>query len=69
MWGFTRAVNKNIEVAGEGKLKYAKKTQRIQYRYRNFRNPHIKFKFNSNKDAIIERAIDCVTYAKSFVRM
>ena len=28
---------------------------------------HIKYKFNSNKDAIIERAVSAVKYAKSFV--
>ena len=31
-------------------------------------NSHIKYKFNSNKDAIIERAIAAVSYAKSFVK-
>ena len=28
---------------------------------------HIKFKFNSNREAIIERAVAAVSYAKTFV--
>jgi 2-isopropylmalate synthase len=62
--GLTRAVKKDIEVAAEA-LKYAKRP-RIHTGIGTSES-HIKFKFNSNKDAIIERAIDAVTYAKSFV--
>ncbi|MCM4172982.1 2-isopropylmalate synthase [Arenibacter sp. TNZ] len=62
--GLTRAVKKDIEVAAEA-LKYAKRP-RIHTGIGTSES-HIKFKFNSNKDAIIERAIDAVSYAKSFV--
>ncbi len=62
--GLTRAVKKDIEVAAEA-LKYAK-YPRIHTGIGTSES-HIKFKFNSNKDAIIERAIEAVSYAKSFV--
>ncbi len=62
--GLTRAVKKDIEVAAEA-LKYAVKP-RIHTGI-GTSDSHIKFKFNSNKEAIIERAIDAVTYAKTFV--
>ena len=62
--GITRAVKKDIEVAAEA-LKYAKRP-RIHTGIGTSES-HIKFKFNSNKDAIIERAIEAVSYAKSFV--
>lgn len=62
--GLTRAVKKDIEVAAEA-LKYAVKP-RIHTGI-GTSDSHIKFKFNSNRDAIIERAIDAVRYAKSFV--
>jgi len=62
--GLTRAVKKDIEVAAEA-LKYAVKP-RIHTGI-GTSDSHIKFKFNSNRDAIIERAIDAVSYAKSFV--
>ncbi len=62
--GLTRAVKKDIEVAAEA-LKYAKRP-RIHTGIGTSES-HIKFKFNSNKDAIIERAIEAVSYAKSFV--
>ena len=48
--GLTRAVKKDIEVAAEA-LKYAKKP-RIHTGIGTSES-HIKFKFNSNKDAII----------------
>jgi 2-isopropylmalate synthase len=62
--GLTRAVKKDIEVAAEA-LKYAK-MPRIHTGI-GTSDSHIKFKFNSNRDAIIERAVDAVKYAKTFV--
>jgi 2-isopropylmalate synthase len=62
--GLTRAVKKDIEVAAEA-LKYAK-YPRIHTGIGTSES-HIKFKFNSNKDAIIKRAIEAVSYAKYFV--
>ncbi|MGB0395381.1 MAG: 2-isopropylmalate synthase [Flavobacteriaceae bacterium] len=62
--GLTRAVKKDIEVAAEA-LKDAKKS-RIHTGI-GTSDSHIKFKFNSNRDEIIERAVAAVSYAKSFV--
>lgn len=62
--GLTRAVKKDIEVAAEA-LKYAK-TPRIHTGI-GTSDSHIKFKFNSDREAIIERAVDAVRYAKTFV--
>ena len=62
--GLTRAVRKDIEVAAEA-LKYAKRP-RIHTGI-GTSDSHIKFNFNSNRDAIIERAVAAVTYAKTFV--
>src|SRR5210317_2039697 len=62
--GLTRAVQKDIEVAAQA-LKYAKKP-RIHTGI-GTSDSHIKFKFNSNRDAIIERAVAAVSYAKTFV--
>jgi 2-isopropylmalate synthase len=62
--GLTRAVRKDIEVAAEA-LKYAK-MPRIHTGI-GTSDSHIKYKFNSNRDAIIERAVDAVSYAKTFV--
>lgn len=62
--GLTRAVKKDIEVAAEA-LKYAKKP-RIHTGI-GTSDSHIKHKFNSNRDAIIERAVEAVSYAKTFV--
>ena len=62
--GLTRAVKKDIEVAAEA-LKDAKKS-RIHTGI-GTSDSHIKFKFNSNRDEIIERAVAAVNYAKSFV--
>ncbi|MGB6150971.1 MAG: 2-isopropylmalate synthase [Pricia sp.] len=62
--GLTRAVEKDIEVAAEA-LKHAKKP-RIHTGI-GTSDSHIKFKFNSNRDAIIERAVRAVKYAKTFV--
>lgn len=62
--GLTRAVKNDIEVAAAA-LKYAK-TPRIHTGI-GTSDSHIKFKFNSNRDAIIERAVSAVSYAKTFV--
>ncbi len=62
--GLTRAVKKDIEVAAEA-LKPAK-NPRIHTGI-GTSDSHIKHKFNSNKEAIIERAVSAVRYAKSFV--
>ncbi|MGB5497338.1 MAG: 2-isopropylmalate synthase [Maribacter sp.] len=62
--GLTRAVKKDIEVAAEA-LKPAK-IPRIHTGI-GTSDSHIKHKFNSNKEAIIERAISAVSYAKTFV--
>lgn len=60
----TRSVEKDIEVAAES-LKYAKRG-RIHTGI-GTSDYHIKYKFNSNQDDILERAIACVKYAKKFV--
>src|SRR6056300_1442858 len=62
--GLTRAVRKDIEVAAEA-LKYAKKP-RIHTGI-GTSDSHIKYKFNSNRDEIIARAVAAVSYAKTFV--
>ncbi len=62
--GLTRANRKDIEVAAEA-LKYAKKP-RIHTGI-GTSDSHIKFKFNSDQNTIIERAKAAVSYAKSFV--
>ncbi|WP_291960278.1 2-isopropylmalate synthase [Maribacter sp.] len=62
--GLTRAVKNDIEVAAQA-LKHAK-TPRIHTGI-GTSDSHIKFKFNSNRDAIIERAVSAVSYAKTFV--
>ena len=62
--GLTRAVENDIKVAAEA-LTNAKRP-RIHTGIGTSES-HIKFKFNSNKEAIIERAVAAVTYAKSFV--
>jgi len=62
--GLTRSVENDIKVAGEA-LKYAVKS-RIHTGI-GTSDSHIKFKFNSTQDAIIERAVKAVSYAKSFV--
>ncbi len=62
--GLSRAVKKDIEVAAEA-LKSA-----IRPRIHTgigTSDSHIKHKFNSNRDAIIERAVGAVSYAKTFV--
>ena len=62
--GLTRAVKKDIDVAVNS-LKYAK-YPRIHTGI-GTSDTHIKYKFNSNKEKIIERAVDAVSYAKKFI--
>ncbi|SDQ70474.1 2-isopropylmalate synthase [Flagellimonas zhangzhouensis] len=62
--GLTRAVKKDIEVAAEA-IKIAKKP-RIHTGIGTSES-HIKYKFNSTQDKIIERAVEAVAYAKTFV--
>lgn len=62
--GLTRAVKKDIDVAAQA-LKYAVKP-RIHTGI-GTSDSHIKHKFKSNREAIIERARDAVAYAKKFV--
>ncbi len=62
--GLTRAVKKDIEVAAEA-LKPALRP-RIHTGI-GTSDSHIKHKFNSNRDVIIERAVAAVSYAKTFV--
>ncbi|WP_082738242.1 2-isopropylmalate synthase [Chryseobacterium sp. CCH4-E10] len=62
--GLTRANQKDIEVAAEA-LKFAKRP-RIHTGI-GTSDSHIKYKFNSNREDIIERAVQAVKYAKSFV--
>ncbi len=60
----TRAVERDIDVAAEA-LKYAKH-KRIHTGI-GTSDSHIKYKFNSNREEIIERAIAAVKYAKRYV--
>lgn len=62
--GLTRSVENDIKVAGEA-LKYAK-TARIHTGI-GTSDSHIKFKFKSTQEAIIERAVSAVKYSKTFV--
>ena len=60
----TRAVEKDIEVAAEA-LKSAKRG-RIHTGI-GTSDYHIRYKFNSNQEEILERAIAATKYAKRFV--
>lgn len=60
----TRAVEKDIDVAVDS-LKYAKR-KRIHTGI-GTSDSHIKYKFNSNREEIIERAVAAVKYARRFV--
>jgi 2-isopropylmalate synthase len=62
--GLTRANQKDIDTAAEA-LKFAKRP-RIHTGI-GTSDSHIKFKFNSNREDIIERAVQAVKYAKTFV--
>ncbi len=60
----TRAVKKDIEVAADA-LKFAKRGRIHTGIGTSFY--HINYKLHSNQDEIIERAVEAVKYAKSFV--
>ncbi len=62
--GLTRANKKDIEVAAEA-LKFAKRP-RIHTGIGTSDN-HIKYKFNSTRENVLERAVEAVKYAKTFV--
>ncbi len=62
--GLTRANKKDIEVAAEA-LKFAKRP-RIHTGI-GTSDSHIKFKFNSTREQVLERAVEAVKYAKNFV--
>ncbi len=62
--GLSRSVEKDIKVAAEA-LEYAKHP-RIHTGI-GTSDSHIQFKFRSTREAIIERAVAAVKYAKSFV--
>lgn len=61
----TRAVEKDIDCAAEA-LQYAKH-KRIHTGI-GTSDSHIKYKFNSTREEIIERAVAAVKYAKSMLR-
>lgn len=60
----TRAVEKDIDAAAEA-LQYAKR-KRIHTGI-GTSDSHIRYKFNSNREEIIERAVAAVKYAKRYV--
>lgn len=60
----TRAVEKDIDVAADS-LKFAKH-KRIHTGI-GVSDSHIKYKFNSTREAILERAVSAVKYAKKYV--
>ena len=62
--GLTRAVEKDIDVAVEA-LKYARH-KRIHTGI-GTSDSHIRYKFNSNREEIIERAVRAVKYAQRYV--
>ncbi|MEL4309075.1 2-isopropylmalate synthase [Joostella sp. CR20] len=62
--GLTRSVKKDIEVAAEA-IKHAVRP-RIHTGI-GTSDSHIKYKFKSNREDIIERAVAAVKYAKTFV--
>src|SRR5688572_3783180 len=62
--GLSRAVEKDIQVAAEA-LKHAKRP-RIHTGI-GTSDHHIKSKFNSTREEILQRAIQCVKWAKNYV--
>ncbi len=62
--GLTRAVLKDIEVAAEALKNAAKPRIHTGIGTSDF---HIKSKFNSTREDILQRAIQCVKWAKNFV--
>ena len=63
--GLTRAVKNDIKIAAEA-LKYAK-VPRIHTGI-GTSDSHIKYKFNATREQVIERAVNAVAYAKTFVQ-
>ncbi len=61
--GLTRAVLRDIEVAAQA-LKYAKRP-RIHTGI-GTSDSHIKYKFNSNREDVLQRAIQCVKWARNY---
>jgi 2-isopropylmalate synthase len=61
--GLSRAVQKDIEVAGEA-LRFARRS-RIHTGI-GTSDFHIKSKFNSTREEILQRAVQCVKWAKNF---
>lgn len=61
--GLSRAVKKDIEVAAEA-LRFARRP-RIHTGI-STSDQHIKYKFNSTREEILERAIQCVKWARNF---
>ena len=62
--GLSRAVENDIKVAGEALAKAAR--PRIHTGI-GTSDSHIKYKFNSTQDKVLERAVSAVKYAKTFV--
>lgn len=62
--GLSRAVQKDIETAAEA-LKYA--TRPRIHTGIGTSDTHIKGKFNSNREDILQRAVQCVKWARNFV--
>ena len=62
--GLTRSVKKDIDVAAEA-LKHAKRP-RIHTGI-GTSDSHIKYKFRSTREEVLERAVEAVKYAKSYV--
>ena len=62
--GLTRSIKKDIDVAADA-LKFAKRA-RIHTGI-GTSDSHIKFKFNTTREAVIERAVAAVAHAKSYV--
>ena len=60
----TRSVQKDIDVAAEA-IKYAKRS-RIHTGIGTYES-HIKYKFNSTPEQVLERAVAAVKHAKSYV--
>ncbi|MBR4327225.1 MAG: 2-isopropylmalate synthase, partial [Bacteroidales bacterium] len=62
----TRAVEKDIDVAAESLQGLPMERRRIHTGI-GTSDSHIKYKFNSNREEIIERAIHAVQYARKYV--
>ena len=62
--GLTRAVKNDIDVAVDA-LKYAKKPR--LHTGIGTSESHIKYKFNSTREKILERAVEAVKYSKKYI--